>query len=52
MRLDKTGDGVNGRKWRVLIQIKKPISCDRWVQLQTALVNLLGGDPAAFKITQ
>jgi len=44
--------GVSGRRWRVLIELKNPIECRLWLDIQEALAELMGGDSSATRIQQ
>ncbi len=52
MRLNKKGDDVNGKRWRIIIPHKNPIPCTEWRYLQEALCNLLDGDPSMIRVNQ
>jgi len=43
---------INTKRWRVLIQLEKPIECRRWVDIQEALALLLHGDSSAVRVQQ
>jgi len=50
MRL-KNGE-IQGKRWRVLIQLKEPIDCNRWIEIQKALISLFNADPCADRVAQ
>jgi len=41
-----------GRKWRILIPLLIPVSCERWIHLQTVLTKRFDGDVSAMKVYQ
>jgi len=43
---------MQGDRWRVLIPLKTAVSCDRWLDMQNALVFAFSGDEAAARIAQ
>ena len=43
---------VENKKWRVLININKPLTCIAWVQIQEALQILMQGDASATRVQQ
>jgi len=50
-RLNKDGE-LNGNRWRVLIELAKPICCEEWLLIQEALVELMHGDSSAMRVQQ
>ncbi len=43
---------LDNRRWRVLIELESPISCDTWIDIQEALAILLNGDSSAIRVQQ
>lgn len=43
---------LQGKRWRIILPITRPISCTDWVSLQEAFIELLNGDSSAGRIQQ
>ncbi len=50
-RLNSKG-GLNGNRWRALIQLSKAVNCKQWILMQQAITDLTGGDKSATRIQQ
>jgi len=51
MRLNKQNK-LNGKRWRVLIELSKPVTCDNWMLIQQAISEQMGGDKSAARLQQ
>lgn len=49
---DPTKSKLNGKRWRVLIQLKEPVNCELWSQLQEAIADLLKADHCSKNVYQ
>jgi len=52
MRFDTDKGLNNGKRWRLFIPLLRPIDCDKWLSLVTAINTSIEGDPCVEKVAQ